>query len=108
MPTNRFRREILKTYPEERFDAQYRTLKMHEVMLEKVWRAGCHERRGIKDHEEEREPTQADEKNLKFRNVCYIIVSHGMFIDNMATVMDAMHEPSLHGASLTKENEPEL
>lgn len=108
VPSNKFRREILKTFPEERFDAQYRTLKLHEIMLEKVWRAGCHERRGLKDSEAEREPTHADEKNLTFRNVCYIIVTHGMFVDNMAMIMDSIHEPSLHGTSLPNESLLEL
>lgn len=103
-PSNRFRKEIYKTYPESKFDAQVRTLKLHEVMLERAWRSGCHERRGLKDSDAEREPTQADQKNLEFKNVCYIIVSHGVFVDNMATIMGSLHDPKLLGTNLSDEN----
>lgn len=95
VPSTRFRKEIYKTYPESRFDAQYRALKLHETMVEKLWRAGCYEKRGLMEEDEDEKGESS--KSEKYRNVCYIVVSHGMFVDNLATVMDSLYDPGVFG-----------
>ena len=82
--SNRFKDEIFNhTYPESKPAVTFRALKLHEVMLEKLWRRSTQKDNPIDDGQEP----------AIYKNVCLLTISHTVLVDRISRIHACIHEP---------------
>ena len=63
-----------QTFPEDELAMKFRALKLHEIMLEKCFRYGTTKKGKLK------------------KNVCLIVVSHMVMVDQVSNLYDGLHK----------------